>query len=447
MRIGAGRPLLARYLTFTVLTLALSLGGPDRGHAWENDTTRTGATYSSVPLDETISPADACAKLCAEDPECLAWTLIKKGNFDLGAGEFPLCLLKNAVPQAIANPCCTSGVAGVSADAQSTEMPKADESDAQPGSQSTGQTPVSPVHLDLTPDIFPVGKWPEGIAHDASWLWIAMSGERRLYQINPESGEIARRVPVGRLPVDLASAADGPIYASVATDRTIWEQPSKREKGRVLARLNDYPQALTTNGKAIWVLTWVGGSSGQSRVVRIDPETGKQDQSKILPRNGFDLAFSGSMVWTLHRYDGEDRCEIVGLDKDTLAVQARQSFGGFMTILVAGEHGNYAGGGQSGNTGTIVRLDPATGEETARHEGPLPIAAIATGSDYVIAADINGTISILTGDDLTLVQTIALTTGAVRPQKILVWGDQLFMTTHAGTGDAGSLVVLNGWRP
>jgi len=118
-----------------------------------------------------------------------------------------------------------------------------------------------------------------------------------------------------------------------------------------------------------------------------------------------------------------------------------------MTILVAGEHGNYAGGGQSGNTGTIVRLDPATGEETARHEGPLPIAAIATGSDYVIAADINGTISILTGDDLTLVQTIALTTGAVRPQKILAWGDQLFMTTHAGTGDAGSLVVLNGWRP
>lgn len=447
MRIGAGRPLSTRYLTLSVLSVALSVNAPDRGHAWENDTTRTGATYSSVPLDETGSPADVCAKLCAEDQQCLAWTLVRKGNLDLGAGEFPLCLLKNTVPQAIFNPCCVSGVAGVPADAQSSAMPKADERPAQPGPESTGQAPFSPVHLDLTPEIVPVGKWPEGITHDASWLWVAMSGERRLYQINPDSGEIARQVPVGRLPVGLSSAADGPIYASVATDRTIWEQPSNRDKGRVLARLKDYPQALTTNGKVIWVLTWVDGSSGQTRVVRIDPETGEQVQSDILPRNGFNLAFSGDLVWTLHRYDGEDRCEIVGLDKDTLAVTARQSFGGFMTILAAGEHGNYAGGGQSGMVGTIVRLDPTTGEETARHERALPIAAMTTGFDYVIAADNSGTISILTGDDLTLVQTIALTTGAIRPQGILVWGDKLFMTTHAGSGDNGSLVVLNGWRP
>lgn len=447
MRIGAGRSLSTRYLTPTVLTLALSVGAPERGHAWENDTTRTGSTYFSIPLNETGSPTDACAKLCADDPQCLAWTLIRKGNFDLGAGEFPLCLLKNTVPQAIFNPCCVSGVAGVPADAQSAAVPKADERPAQPGPESTGQAPFSPGHLDLTPEIFPIGKWPEGITHDASWLWVAVSGERRLYQINPGSGEIARQVPVGRLPVDLASTADGPIYASIITDRTIWEQPSNLEKGRVLARLNDHPQALTTDGKAIWVLTGVDGSSSQTRVVRIDPETGEQVQSNILPRNGFDLTFSGDMVWTLHRYDGEDRCEIVGLDKDTLAVTARQSFGGFMTILAAGEHGNYAGGGQSGMVGTIVRLDPMTGEETARHESALPIAALTTGFDYVIATDISGTTSILTGEDLTLVQTIALTTGAIRPQKILAWGDRLFMTTHAGSGNAGSLVVLNGWRP
>jgi PAN domain len=447
MRIGAGKPFATRYLTVPVITLSLLASATDRGHAWENDTTRTGATYSSVPLGETGSPADACATLCSEDPQCRAWTLIRKGNPDLGAGELPICLLKNAAPQAVSDPCCISGLAGVPDDAQPAEMPKTGERPAQPGPESTRPAPLSAVHLDLTPQIFPVGKWPEGITHDGSRLWVAMSGGRRLYRIDPDSGEIVRRIRVGRLPVGLASTPEGQVYAAVATDRTIWEQLPDSKNGHVLARLEDYPQALTTNGQAIWVLTWVDGSSGQTRIVRIDPATGEQVQSEILPRNGFDLAVSGDTVWTLHRYDGEDRCEVVGMDKETLAETTRQSFRGFVRLLTAGEHGNYAGGGQSGSVGTIVRLDPATGEETARYESTLPIAAITTGFDYVIGADISGTISILTGDDLTLLQTIELTTGAIRPQEILVWGDQLFMTTHAGSGDAGSLVVVNGWRP
>jgi DNA-binding beta-propeller fold protein YncE len=429
------------------MTLAFPVVAADRVRAWENDTTRTGSTYSSVPVDETASPADACASLCAEDAQCRSWTLVKQGNPDLGAGGFSLCLLKNAVPDPVADRCCISGVAGAPDNAQPVDIPKADEAPVSPGPQSAEQALLPPVHLDLTPQIFPLGKWPEGIAHDGAQLWVAMSGERRLYRINPDTGEIVQRMKVGRLPVGLASTSDGRVYAAVATDRQIWEQPPGQHNGRVLSRLNDYPQALTADNQAIWVLTWVGGSSGQTRVVRIDLANGRQDQSAILPSNGFDLVVSGDTVWTLHRYDGEDRCEIVGLDKDTLAETKRQGFSGFVTFLADGEHGLYAGGGQSGHFGAIVRLDPASGEETARYDSALPIAAMATGFDNVIAADMDGTIFILSGDNLTLLQTIRPTTGTFRPQEILIWGDQLFVTTHTGFGNTGSLVVLNGWRP
>ncbi len=436
----------SRCLLTTVVAGGLLLGGATGSHSWETDTNRIGATYSTVPLDKAASAAADCDALCVKDEQCRAWTLVKKGNPDLGAGAFSLCLLKNAAPAAVPDSCCVSGVAADAKDAEPAPRQESDEGLFQQDTQFSATTPSNPVTLELTPDVVPIGKWPEGIAHDGNGLWVAMSGERRLYRLDPETGGIATRVKVGRLPVKLAAFGDGPVYATVATDRKIWAQPSEG-KGRSLGRLQDYPQSLATDGQAVWVLTWINGSSGQTRVERIDPASGEKLQSDILPRNGFDIAVSDDTVWTLHRLDGEDRCTVVGLEKDTLTEQARRDFSGFLSWLVAGEHGNYAAGGQQDTGGLVVRLDPETGAETARHEGAVPFAAITTGFDYVIAADGNGSVSILTGDDLTLVQTINLTIGPVRPQAILVWGDQLFMTTHSGDGAAGSLIILNGWKP
>ncbi|MFP1632705.1 PAN domain-containing protein [Zhengella sp. ZM62] len=424
----------------------LVLAAADGGLAWETDTNRIGATYSTIPLDDPGSAAESCAALCVKDAQCRAWTLVKEGNPDLGAGTFSLCLLKNAVPAAVFDECCISGVAAGVEATEPSQVNESDEAPVRPDAQSAATMPEGPVTVEMSPEVVPVGKWPEGIAHDGSGLWLAMSGERQLYRTDPETGEIVRRVKVGRLPVRLAAFGDGPVYATVATDKIIWAQPSEG-KGRAIARLKDYPQSLATDGESVWALTWVNGSSSQTRVERIDPAGGETTRSDILPRNGFDVTVSGDTVWTLHRLDGENRSMVVGLNKDTLAEEISEEIDGFLMLLTAGEHGNYAAGGQSTSGGLIVRLDPQTGVETARHEGAAPFAAVTTGFDYVIAADGNGSVSVLTGDDLTLVQTINLTTGPVRPQAILVWGDQLFMTTHSGTEDAGSLIIVNGWRP
>jgi hypothetical protein len=48
-----------------------------------------------------------CEQLCAQNPQCKAWTYVKPYTIQ---GPTPRCWLKNAVPRAQRNTCCVSGV-------------------------------------------------------------------------------------------------------------------------------------------------------------------------------------------------------------------------------------------------------------------------------------------------------------------------------------------------
>jgi hypothetical protein len=51
-------------------------------------------------------PVDSCRIACEQDGSCKAWTLVRAGI----QGPKARCWLKNAIPGAHANNCCTSGV-------------------------------------------------------------------------------------------------------------------------------------------------------------------------------------------------------------------------------------------------------------------------------------------------------------------------------------------------
>ena len=53
-----------------------------------------------------ISSAEACQKLCNRDGNCRAWTFVRPGI----QGASARCWLKDTIPSAVANRCCTSGV-------------------------------------------------------------------------------------------------------------------------------------------------------------------------------------------------------------------------------------------------------------------------------------------------------------------------------------------------
>ena len=64
---------------------------------------RPGADYRSLNL----STAAQCADACQADGTCKSWTFVKAGVQAPNA----ICDLKSAVPAAVPNTCCTSGVA------------------------------------------------------------------------------------------------------------------------------------------------------------------------------------------------------------------------------------------------------------------------------------------------------------------------------------------------
>lgn len=102
-----------RYVSTLLAGLALPAALLAGAVAWEADTVRSGSTYQTLPLAEPVEDAiEQCAALCGGEERCASWTFVRPGNPDRGASEFGLCLLKDAVPEAVADACCVSGVKG-----------------------------------------------------------------------------------------------------------------------------------------------------------------------------------------------------------------------------------------------------------------------------------------------------------------------------------------------
>ena len=63
---------------------------------------RPGNDMRNVPINN----AQACLNLCNRDRNCRAWTFVRPGI----QGSSARCWLKDVIPPAVANRCCTSGV-------------------------------------------------------------------------------------------------------------------------------------------------------------------------------------------------------------------------------------------------------------------------------------------------------------------------------------------------
>ena len=67
------------------------------------NTDRPGNDFRNIALRGN---SGACLELCRKTRDCRAWTFVKPGFH----GPSARCFLKNVVPAAVANSCCTSGV-------------------------------------------------------------------------------------------------------------------------------------------------------------------------------------------------------------------------------------------------------------------------------------------------------------------------------------------------
>jgi len=79
--------------------------------AREENIDRPGSDIRNFDIGESPpgsfgGPVDGCRETCQRDANCKAWTLVKAGV----QGPHAKCWLKNAIPAAHPNNCCTSGV-------------------------------------------------------------------------------------------------------------------------------------------------------------------------------------------------------------------------------------------------------------------------------------------------------------------------------------------------
>jgi hypothetical protein len=95
---------------YPLLLLGLVIGSALSDHAlaqsryftFDRSIDRPGLDYSNAPSQG----ASDCSFACQTENQCRAWAYVRPGI----QGPSGRCWLKNAVPRAVRNTCCTSGV-------------------------------------------------------------------------------------------------------------------------------------------------------------------------------------------------------------------------------------------------------------------------------------------------------------------------------------------------
>ncbi|MEM7428662.1 MAG: caspase family protein [Pseudomonadota bacterium] len=320
------------------------------------------------------------------------------------------------------------------------------EAEPEPEVQPDPPAPPEPEIEEVTrsPRVIPVGKWPEGVAWDGRFYWVAESGQRQIAWIDPRVGRVRGRSKVGRLPVDIFATSRGVVYAHVATDRKIWRQTGPRRKGRSFTRLAHYGQRVIGTENALYALQWLNGSSLSAQITRIDLKTKRKVRSKVLPKGGFNLAVNDRIVISLHRHLKQTR--LLAFDKDTLKATGELPLPGALYGLAVNANNAYVTGrGANGAPGVLIKIRGKDGQEAGRMEFPRPLSAVAATDGHVVALAGNGVITVIDDETFKITRRIRLSTNIGGLRRLLINGSTLAITTHKGQGQNGTLLLVDDW--
>jgi len=300
--------------------------------------------------------------------------------------------------------------------------------------------------ITVTPTVINVGKWPEGLALIGESLWVAESGDRALAKYEAATGTLIERLEVGRLPVHLATAGDT-FFATINTDKKIWQQTPKGP-GKVIGTTGaDTPEAIAAAADAIQVLLHLNGSSEDTAVMRLDPASGATTRSSSLGANATDLAVAAEHLWVISNpvADGQAEGTLSRLNPETLELIEQIPVGGRLWRLAQSDGLLFVGGGEE-DAGTLVSVDGESGEMFGFADyGGSMVAAIATDDEFVISADSTGAIHLHHQGTLIPQRTIRLNVEPFTPRDILVTPGAIYLSAHRG--ELGVVYRVNDWRP
>lgn len=309
--------------------------------------------------------------------------------------------------------------------------------------------PVQPREITSNPIAWPVGKWPEGMAYDGQYLWVAESGQRTLAQLDINTGQIIRRVTSGRLPTSMAAHLPSQtVYSIVATDKKVIRY-SQSGQGGNFTGLAEYPNDMATDDTAIYVLEWIGGSNASAQVVRYDMQSGASRKSDVLPQGANKIRSYGDRVFVSLGFG--EQTGIAVMNSADLSPVTGIKLPGFTSNLAVNGHAIFVAGGKWGEYGEIARVDATLNwQETARHQIPGEfIYQLTATEEFVIAVGVQGTVRVYDAESLNLLVTSRLNWGSgdFMPSSLLVEGSALYIATHQGNGDNGTILKLPNFVP
>ncbi len=270
---------------------------------------------------------------------------------------------------------------------------------------------------------FPTGKWPEDVNIAGDDAFVADSGDRRLTHIALKTGKTTT-TKVGRFPTALYRGADGAEYVLVETDKTI-VRVGPDGASKIVARLPDCPSALTGDADALYVLLWMGCSSAESGVARLDLKAGLKaapKQSATLGADAFSIAAAGGHVYVSHRSG-----MLSVLDAHTLAPAFPDAFVQVRDLVRADP---ATGAVFVDGEGRVARVDPQTGAVTHTAEHGRRVVDLALHGDTLYVALDDGDIRTYAAADLTPRQILKIAEGPLEIRAMAFWGDDLVVAIY-----------------
>jgi YVTN family beta-propeller protein len=259
---------------------------------------------------------------------------------------------------------------------------------------------IDPATTSIVAEV-PVGARPSGIAAGGGSIWVANRDDNTLLRIDPRSRRVVRTIGLAVETRQVAIAAQSVWVVSSAGDAVLRVDPAIN---KVVDTVRLRPESvgcceldLATGGGALWV-------SHRGRLSRIDTATHVVETRR--EAGVFAIAYGQGALWVitaLNRIERIDPDTNSVLDSISLERVGRTEAGGAAIAVGAGAvwSATYL-------TGTLWKIDPATGHFTGRVRLGRPAVGIAFGEGAVWVLGNEGTVLRVDPKSEQLVGTIRL---------------------------------------
>jgi YVTN family beta-propeller protein len=290
------------------------------------------------------------------------------------------------------------------------------------GGSSAGDPAAPPTSASPTTargvTVFDVGAAPCGIAVAAGSVWVSDAAEATLYRIDPSTGAATKAAELDPSPCEI-TVAFGSLWVvtqSGFVDRI--DPRSGRRTARVPVGTTSY-QVMQTPG-ALWV-----SNRGDGTLTRVDPRTAKAvDTVRLRGVKPGGMAYAGGSLWIGDDTSGNSY--LLRMDPETGDVSRVRSGGSRPAYLAEVDGDVWV---SNSDDGTVSHLDATTGKVVATVDVGLNPVNLKPGPDGAVEVwvpdDLDGTVTRIDATTGTVVETFQVDGG---PAVVRAVGDDVWVT-------------------